>query len=335
MLFLDIMKLQSLIPGQEVHLVVLNNEFKLLDEITEELQFKINLIGRPEGSCNPKWIIKYNYILHKIKPDIIHFHNPGTPALTIKTKNSRWIETLHTSGLSLKNRKNIDKIVAISLGVKKDLFHRYGIISETIYNGINFNDIDKNLNLFSPVIYKIVQVGSLNPEIKGQDILLRSISELPGNYQDKVQVEFIGAGEQNRLKQLASELKIDHLVSFKGRLTRKELYRRLKEYHILVQPSRQEGFGLSIVEGLAAGLPVVVSDVEGPMEIIEHGERGLFFPSGNHKTLADKIIELIDNYRYYKERAIVSANKLLNKKYSINRVAENYLQLYEKCLIDG
>ncbi len=77
------------------------------------------------------------------------------------------------------------------------------------------------------------------------------------------------------LEDMASESGITDSVFFHGGLSRRELYGSLCTYDIMVHPARTEGFGLVIAEGLAAGLKMVVSDIAGPVEVVDGGRRGL------------------------------------------------------------
>ena len=70
--------------------------------------------------------------------------------------------------------------------------------------------------------------------------------------------------------------------------------RAFPSYDLLVQPSRYEGFGLTVVEGMAAGVPVLVSDIEGPMEVIDKGRHGFAFRSEDFHDCGDRMMEIME-----------------------------------------
>ena len=92
------------------------------------------------------------------------------------------------------------------------------------------------------------------------------------------------------------EYSLDKNVQFLGAKDRSFIYENLCEYDLLIQPSYYEGFGLTIVEGMFASIPVLVSNVEGPREIIIDGVNGFIFKSSNPRDLAEKIKMISENY---------------------------------------
>ncbi len=76
---------------------------------------------------------------------------------------------------------------------------------------------------------------------------------------------------------------------------RRDVTRLLSAYDLFVQPSRWEGFGLTLVEAMAVGLPVVATDVGGIPEIVRHGRDGVLVPAGDAAALALAIADLLDD----------------------------------------
>jgi glycosyltransferase involved in cell wall biosynthesis len=115
-----------------------------------------------------------------------------------------------------------------------------------------------------------------------------------------------------------------------GNKTREFIYKELKNYHLLVQPSLFEGFGLTVVEGIASKIPVLVSNIDGPMEIIENGKYGFYFKSGDAYSCADKIYDIIINY--HTDRINCKINESFNYakvNFNIQETAINYINNYE------
>ena len=103
----------------------------------------------------------------------------------------------------------------------------------------------------------------------------------------------------------------------------------IKNYQMLVQPSIFEGFGLTVVEGMAAKIPVLVSDIDGPMEIIDNGQYGFHFKNGDIDDCAKKIDLLLNEYKSEEcKNKINDAFSHANENFNIIKTAKNYLDNY-------
>ena len=99
---------------------------------------------------------------------------------------------------------------------------------------------------------------------------------------------------------------------------------------MFVQPSRYEGFGLTVAEAIAACLPVLVSDIEGPMEIIENGKYGMHFRAADATDCANKILAFREKGR--DEEQIENALKHVSEKYDVKETAKKYTEIYHTIL---
>lgn len=134
--------------------------------------------------------------------------------------------------------------------------------------------------------FKLACVGRLFIIDKGQDILLRVLS-IPKWRERPIEVSFIGSGhDEEGIKSLAKLLHLRN-VEFKGHI--KDIGNMWKDYHALILPSRSEGMALSVLEAMAAGRTVIVTNAGGHKEIIKHGENG-FIAEANEKDL-DAVME--------------------------------------------
>ena len=132
---------------------------------------------------------------------------------------------------------------------------------------------------------------------------------------------------------LARELGVSRWCGFLGLRTRLKTYERLPGYDLLVQPSRYEGFGLTVVEGMAAGLPVLVSNIEGPMEIIDGGRHGFFFQSNDFKYCGDKMIEIMEMSRGPEiTKRMCEAYDYAKGRFDIGVTVDKYVQEYRKVI---
>ena len=137
---------------------------------------------------------------------------------------------------------------------------------------------------------------------KGFDILLEAAALLrERGISMKLQIAGDGTEEEN-LKSLAAHLKLgqEHL-EFTGWVTRPADY--LAKLDLFVLPSRVEPFGLVVVEAMAAGVPVISSDIDGPRTILKSGELGLMVPPEAASALADAIAAALADWPATLERA--------------------------------
>ena len=121
----------------------------------------------------------------------------------------------------------------------------------------------------------------------------------------------------------------DYIV-FEGSKTQEEVYQQLCEYDVFVQPSKSEGFGLTVAEAVAAKLPVLVSNLPGPMEVIGNGLLGMSFETENVEDLAAKLeIILKEGYDY---SLVDNAYKRAVELYDVRVTAKKYIDEYKKII---
>lgn len=329
-MLVDIINEQS--KTKEVYLIIVNNVFN--DRLIKKINKKVTIyfLKRKPASKNPIPFLLFNYNLYKINPAIIHFHNHnGITLLKYKTRAITCL-TIHDVKIPESYFLRYKKIFSISNAVQKDVLERSGIKSVKVYNGIKFEDIKTKIVFGKTEIFKIIQVSRLEHEKKGQDILIKAISFLVKEKGlNNIELNLIGEGNSlGYLKNLVEELNIENHVNFLGVKTREFIYKELMNYQLLVQPSLYEGFGLTVVEGMAAKIPVLVSDIDGPMEIVDNGQYGHYFRSGDIKECSEKILEIINDLQKEGIREKMEKTYQYAKgNFNIIKTAENYINNYE------
>lgn len=330
-MLVDIINEQSKI--HKVELLIVNNIVNdiLIQNINKVV--KIHYLSRKPGGRNPLPVFRFNCKVFKINPTVIHFHNhKGINLLKYRTKAITCL-TVHSLNVPIDNLIKYGKLFSISNAVQEDLLTRGGIKSTKVYNGIRFEDIEINCNSAKIERLKIIQVSRLDHENKGQHILLKAISILVKEKGiDDLQLDLIGEGNSiEYLKSLVKELNIENHVIFLGIKTRKFIYKELKNYQLLVQPSLFEGFGLTVVEGMAAKIPVLVSDNDGPMEIIDNGKYGFHFKTADVNSCAKKIYEIINDYHSEKiKNKTDEAYDYAKENFNIQKTSLKYINNYTK-----
>ncbi|QHV94067.1 glycosyltransferase [Spirosoma endbachense] len=313
-----------------VYLLLINEQIDVNLIATIDPRVVILRIGRPKGSRNPLYITKLNAALLRLKPDVVHCHNHQIARLLWGRTGRRYL-TIHDVQVPTSYFGRYDKLFAISDIVRQDVLQRTGLDAYRIYNGIRTEAIVARTAYTANEIFRIVQISRLQHNKKGQHILLNALRELVYTYQlTHLRVEFVGEGESRTyLQQLTNDLGLNNYVTFAGLKTRADLYQELQNYHLLVQPSLYEGFGLTVAEGMAAGVPVLVSAIDGPMELIDNDRFGYSFPSGDAHQLAERIRGLVLDYESKAVRTMAtSARQHACTTFDVRQTASRYLASY-------
>lgn len=168
----------------------------------------------------------------------------------------------------------------------------------------------------------LVMVSKLE-QSKNHETLLKAMGLLPKKYK----MLLVGDGSKKEsLIQLGKELKVSNRVIFLG--NRDDIGNILKTSDIAIQSSHFEEFNLGVVEAMASGIPVIVSDIAELRNTVK--ESGMTFKNEDPRDLAKKILEL-DRDNELKKR-LISRGKEISMKYCLNSVVESYDALYKELL---
>lgn len=237
------------------------------------------------------------------------------------------------------------RVICCSEYMRNELRHIFHLPDDkltVIPNGVtlkNFSqthpDLDKFRNQWALPNEKIVFFIGRHVHEKGVDLLLDAVPKVLHHHPS---TKFIIAGKgpmHDELKARAYHMGIAHKVLFAGfidDLTRNSLYQLADA---AVFPSRYEPFGIVALEAMAAGAPVVVSDVGGLKEIVRHGETGLTFYAGNSNSLADNILTLLYDRQHAKMMKNLAYRELLDRFNWTNialQTVEEYQQITSSAL---
>jgi glycosyltransferase involved in cell wall biosynthesis len=328
-MLVDIMNEQ--IKTESVTLIIVNNIIN--ETITNNINPNVRIvrINRKPSSKNPIPLLKINYCLFRSKYNIIHFHNKNGIGLILPYFRKKAVLTIHETKIQYPFFTRYKKLFAISQSVKQDISMRYGLDATVIYNGIHSSDITIKQKQKENAYFRIVQIGRLQHQKKGQDILIKALKQVIDLGRTDIHLDFIGEGPSySFLEQLVTDCKLENHITFLGKKNREDIYKHLCDYDLLVQPSIKEGFGLTVAEAMAAKVPVLVSNIEGPMEIIENGKYGYHFETGNGNNLAEKMMNIIDNYHTETHiRMVENAHIHVTTNFEVTNTALNYLEVYK------
>lgn len=315
----------------DVALFIINDlvEDYILNKIDKRVH--LYLIGRKPGSRNPFPLFKFNLLLAKFHPDIIHCHATGEINLVFCPFGKR-VRTIHGTFNPCREYPKFDRLIAISKAVKEFTANQ-GFDSVEIDNGISTSYITHTPSgMFNDGKYHFIQVSRLKTKQKGQDILINALSILKDKYQKtNFHMHFIGDGEdKDKLVDLTKSKGLKDYITFEGRVEQQKIYKQLCEYDLFIQPSRIEGFGLTVAEAIAAKVPVLVSNIEGPLEIIDGGKYGKTFKSEDAEDCAKKLNEFMEQGK--NDALIEDAYKHVVNNYDVSVTAEKYLEVYRSLL---
>ncbi|HOZ14477.1 MAG TPA: glycosyltransferase [Tenuifilaceae bacterium] len=288
---------QQVSDGNEVTIIVINNNVDESVKTRIDERIILYTIKRTNGSYSVFPWLKLYFILRKINNAIIHCHAISLGRILRLFSNKKVIYTIHALNYETTKLKYYHSLYAISNSVKFDIQQRSKFQPVVIHNGImtkliRFKDYSSKHNS----TIRIVQVGRLDSLKKGQDVLIRAAKSIILDSKGyDITIDFIGDGPSfEELKNSVRNLGLEDYIHFLGNKSRDWVYNNLANYDIFVQASRFEGFGLTVAEAMAAKLPVIVANNDGPSEIINNGEFGKVFQNGNSDDLEIKIIETIE-----------------------------------------
>lgn len=321
----------------EVVLIIVNDwNAELLKQLHPSI--KIHYLHRKEGSRSWKPFIRLNLLLMKYNADIIHCHEPNMAGIIRWRKKAKLFYTVHDMGIPVTWHNKYDCLIAISEAVYLEVVAQC-ITPPVIQidNGIPValfrRRTDYEAVTSKPV--RLVQLSRLQHEKKGQDILLKSLQYIIQQYGcTNWTLDFIGAGvSESYLRQLTGQMQLQNKVRLVGEKDREWILNHLCDYHILIQPSRYEGFGLTIVEGLVAGLPVLASDIDGPKNIIDVIDAGLLFENGNITDCGNQLYKLIQLWQQGRAGAAMQASlPHIEARYAITACATRYMNAYQNAV---
>ena len=201
----------------------------------------------------------------------------------------RWYSFLN---FQKKNLKAVKKVISPSLSSKNDICRYFDYPSKNIsviWNGINLDDCkfhqrgSFNAN-FVTIISADVPMKNLKTVIKALYLLK----------QEGINAKLTIVGDlREDNNKLIDRLGLTKEITYKSKLPRKQLIQSLNNADIGIAPSKYEGFGFPLVEMIATGLPVIVSDKASLPELA--GNAGLIFNSSDSNDLKEKMKELIEN----------------------------------------
>ena len=328
-LLADLLPLQ--VNTQDITLLVYERVYNDFERILSQTGIKILCLNE-HNFYNPRVIFRMRNIFKEY--DLVHAHLFPTiywASLAARGMRVKLVYTEHSTSNSRRNKwyfrpierfmyGRYNKIISISQQTQDALTSWLGQYDErfvVINNGV---DTEKFASVKLPVIPKSLIMVSRFASSKDQETVIRAMQ----NVDKEATLRFVGDGEnRHRCETLAKELGVFDRIQFLG--SRSDVPELVASSYIGIQSSNWEGFGLTAVEIMACGKPVIVTDVEGLKQVVVGA--GELFTRGNATELAARINYLLSDTIYYKN--MVKRCKLRAQVYDISVMCNEYINLYK------
>lgn len=214
------------------------------------------------------------------------------------------------------------------------LYPRYSSRVVTVPNGVDdtFLDIPGN-KIRKHNTARITSIGNLNPN-KRMHTIIEALPLIKGN--PGINLCIVGDGpERNRLQSLAVNTANNSIrIELPGSKAPDEIPSILAEADIFILASRAEGRPNVILEAMAAGLPILASDIDGIRELITHEESGLLFVVDDPVSLATQLERLVYDPVLCARLGQAARRFITTNHLTWERCASRYQQLYQTCIQD-
>jgi glycosyltransferase involved in cell wall biosynthesis len=279
-------------------------------------------------------------LIHRFQPDIIHVHTPLQllPAIIWKRfTNTPLILQLHGTDFQRIRVmpvfitrifvRFVDAIIVVSKKMLPEVSTMFpGKRIVYIPNGVNFDTFQATP--FETRKKQVVAVGMLKWQ-KGYEYMLQAWAKIVEKFPD-YKLIILGDGPlKDEINKLAISLDIKKQVSLIGTVSHKQVAECLNSSQLYLMSSVTEGFPKAVIEAMACGTPVIVTNVGSCAEIAQNA--GRIVPPKNVENFAEAIEELLTSpllSKHYSQQAVVNASK-----YSWPEVTQHVANLYQELLV--
>jgi glycosyltransferase involved in cell wall biosynthesis len=301
-----------------------------------------------------RWGREFFRFLRTNRVDVVHAHEftantygalvarlAGVPVIATVHGKSYYLDQLKRR-LAYRAASRMATMVAVSEDLKRFLVSNLNMPParvRVVYNGVpDFDSLHSSeverlrKEIDVPCNHKIVGVFGSFYTVKGHTYLLQAIPDIVKRV-GRVTFLFAGRGElEPEIKRQASELGIQEHVRFLG--FRNDIPRLLSLLDLFVLPSLSEGLSIAILEAMAAGIPVVATEVGGNPELILNGETGYLVPPMNPSALSIQVAAVLEDDRL-RVRLGQASQRRVKDRFSLATMVKQYEQLYRECLANG
>lgn len=272
-------------------------------------------------------------------PDVIHLHSffngdialqfkkySGIPYLVTEHSSKLFRNNLKKSEMNLATNvfKNADYLISVSVEFCKMLINLTNIKFNYIPNMVNTDNFYiKSLNKE----YEFINVASLE-DVKNQIMLIRAFKNIYINQKSKKMI-IVGDGSlKNIIQKEINDLGLKDQVILFGKATKSQIHNLLNSSKYFVLSSKYETFGISIIEAMSCGLPVIATKSGGPETIIKNNKLGILVDN-NISSLINgmkKIVKIKYQSKYIRKYVIMN----FSEDVIIRRIIDLYENIIKK-----
>jgi len=285
-----------------------------------------------------KWLAEGDF-------DVLHLHEPNAPSLSMLALNiaaGPIVTTFHTSttksltltvfqGILRPMHEKIVGRIAVSDLARRWQMEALGTDAVEIPNGVDVDSFATapRLDGYPRPGKTVLFLGRYDEPRKGMSVLLDALPRVVERFAD-VQLLVVGRGDEDELRRQASKL-VKH-IRFLGQVDDAGKALAMRSADVYCAPNTGgESFGIVLVEAMAAGTPVVASDLDAFRRVLRDGECGRLVPVGPPElqgaALADALIEVLEN-DVLRERYVTAASAAV-RRYDWSVVASQIMRVYE------
>ncbi|WAC89654.1 glycosyltransferase family 4 protein [Mycobacterium sp. Aquia_213] len=273
--------------------------------------------------------------------DVLHLHEPNAPSLSMLALNiaeGPIVATFHTSttksltlsvfqGLLRPMQEKIVGRIAVSDLARRWQMEALGTDAVEIPNGVDVAALASapRFDGYPRPGKTVLFLGRFDESRKGMEVLLEALPRVVERFPD-LQVLIVGHGDKDELRSEAGSL-AKHMC-FLGQVDDAGKASAMRSADVYCAPNiGGESFGIVLVEAMAAGTPVVASDLDAFRRVLRDGDAGRLVPVGDAVGLADGLIEMLENDAL-RERYVAAAREAV-ARYDWPVVASQIMRVYE------
>jgi len=288
-------------------------------------------------------------LVDRSKPLVLHVHGYASlePIASGKIK-PRSINFKFLRLMELKAVQRADAIIAVGSKLRNWLIEDLGVDRRKLFlipNGVDSNQFrpldgsDLRAKLGYSSKERILLFIKAFTKQSGIEVLLRALPQIHKSHPE-TRILAIGGGPlKSEIEKISEEENINSYVRFLDRIPHQEVPNYINMSDIFISPSiklfgAEETFGISLLEAMACGKPVIATDIGGPKEILEKGKRlmanevGILIPAADKSAISEAVSHLIENPEL-SEIMGRCAREFVLKNFTWERVARDTSEVYK------
>ncbi|MFZ4785624.1 MAG: glycosyltransferase [Flavobacteriales bacterium] len=276
-----------------------------------------------------------------IQPDIVHAHYASSYGMIARRAafHPFYISVWGSDVFSFPRSGQLTKsILQKNLNAADHIFSTSHVMSKETQQYTNTAidytpfGVDTSRFIFSPkTSTDTIHLGTMKSleTIYGIDLVIHAIKWLSSqSVLPSFHLHIYGDGSKmSEYQALAASMDLNTFITFHGRIDPQLVPAAMQSFDILVNPSREESFGVAVVEAMASGAVPVVSNVGGLTEVVDHDINGIHVPAEDADALGRALLDLMQHPEK-RQRLALAARAKVEREYDWNKMIDNFIQKY-------